>query len=332
MSQRGPSIIISGTGSYTPKKCLTNDDLAKIVDTSDEWIRTRTGIGERHLCADGEETSDLAVEAGKRAMEAAGVKPEEIDLLIIATITADMPFPSAACMAQHKLGLRHIPAFDLSAACSGFVYMLECASLMLRAGSYKKALVIGAEKMSSMLDWNDRTTCVLFGDGAGACVLERSDKKGVGILGNLLGSDGSNPAILCMPGSGSALPPTHESIDAGFHFLKMNGKEVFKSAVRVMEQATRDILEQHGLTTDDVALLVPHQANTRILDALGTRLAIPREKIFMNLERYGNTTAASIPLALDEAVRGGRVKSGDYVLFVAFGAGLTWASGLVKWH
>lgn len=333
MLSHSQSVTIIGTGSYAPSNIVTNDDMAKIVDTSDEWIRSRSGIGARHFAATGETTSDMACIAGKRAIDAAGIDRSEIDLVIIATMTPDMPFPSTACLVQSKLGLPNVTTFDMQAACSGFVYGLSVANSMLLSGNFKNALVIGAEKMSGILDFEDRTTCVLFGDGAGAAVLsvtQTADK--VGILGALGGADGSDPSLLQQPGGGSAMPATNESIAGRQHFLKMNGKEIFKSAVRVMGQASTDIIEQMGYSPDDLNLVIPHQANMRIIESLAKRLAIPMEKFHNNLDRYGNTSAASVPIALDEAYRAGRIQSGDLVLLVAFGAGLTWASTLIRWQ
>ncbi len=332
MSSAPQSIVILGTGSYTPKKVVTNDDMAQFVETSDEWIRSRSGICERHFAAEGEHTSDMAAAAGQRALEASGIDRSEIDLIIVATMTADMPFPSTACLVQSKLGLPNTTAFDLQAACSGFVYAMNVASSMLLSGRYNKALIIGAEKMSSILDFQDRATCVLFGDGAGAAVLGRSDVENVGVLGSLGGTDGSNPEILYQPAGGSAIPASAESIAARQHYIKMNGKEVFKLAVRVMGQTSTDIVEQFGYTTEDLSLVIPHQANMRIIDSLAKRLKIPLEKFHNNLDRYGNTSAASVGIALDEAYRAGRIQSGDLVLLVAFGAGLTWAASLIKWQ
>lgn len=326
------SVVIQGTGSYAPEKVVSNDDMAKIVDTSDEWIRTRTGIGERRFAEHDETTSDMACKAAEQAIQAAGIERSEIDLIVVATMTPDMPFPSTACLVQSKLGLPNITAFDTQAACSGFVYGLNIVSGMLLSGRFKKALLIGAEKMSGILDFNDRGTCVLFGDGAGAAILTVEDSPDVGILGCICGADGSNPDLLYQPGGGSAIPPSHESIDAQQHFLKMNGKEIFKLAVRVMGAASTDILEQHGYNSDDIQLVIPHQANMRIIESLKKRLKIPEEKFHNNLERFGNTSAASIPIALDEAYRQGRIASGDLVLLVAFGAGLTWGSTLIKWQ
>jgi 3-oxoacyl-[acyl-carrier-protein] synthase-3 len=332
MSSQSQSAIILGTGSYAPENVVTNDDLAKIVDTSDEWIRTRSGIGQRHFAAKDEATSDMACIAAQRAIEAAGIERNEIDLIIVATMTPDMPFPSTACLVQSKLELPNVTTFDMQAACSGFVYALSVANSMLLSGNFSKALVIGAEKMSGILDFEDRTTCVLFGDGAGAAILARDTTANVGILGAIGGADGSSPSLLQQPGGGSAMPASEASIAARQHFLKMNGKEIFKSAVRVMGQASTDILEQVGYTAEDLDLVIPHQANMRIIESLAKRLKIPMEKFHNNLDRFGNTSAASVPIALDEAFRAGRIKSGDLILLVAFGAGLTWASTLIKWQ
>lgn len=326
------SVIIIGTGSYLPERVVTNDDMAQLVETSDEWIRTRTGIRERRFAAEGQGTSDLACGAAERAIQAAGIDRSEIDLLIVATMTPDMPFPSTACLVQSKLGLGHICAFDVQAACSGFVYTLGIAQSMLRSGNFKKALVIGAEKTSPILDFEDRTTCVLFGDGAGAVVLAREEKAGCGVLGTIAGSDGSDPSLLHQPAGGSLIPASAESIAARQHYLKMNGKEIFKQAVRVMGQACSDILERHQCDFNAVDLVIPHQANMRIIESLAKRMKLPLEKFHNNLDAYGNTSAASVGIALDEAFRAGRIKSGDLVLLVAFGAGLTWASALIKWQ
>jgi len=332
MPHSTPSVIISGTGSFTPEKVVTNDDMSRIVDTSDEWIRTRSGISERHFAEESETTSAMATTAAERAIQAAGVDRSEIDLVIVATMTPDMPFPSTACLVQSKLGLGNITAFDIQAACSGFVYALNTGSNLLRSGAFKKALVIGAEKMSSILDFEDRTTCVLFGDAASAAVLELDERAGVGILGGIAGADGSNPELLYQPAGGSKLPASQATIAARQHFIKMNGKEIFKLAVRVMGQVSQDILDQFKYTTNQVDLVIPHQANMRIIDSLAKRIEIPIDKFHNNLDRFGNTSAASVGLALDEAFRAGRVRSGDLVLLVAFGSGLTWGATLIKWH
>lgn len=326
------STVILGTGSYAPERILTNAELAKMVDTSDQWIVTRSGIRERRIAAPGESTSDMGVAAAKRALENAGLRANEIDLLIVATVTPDMPMPAAACFIQDKLGVpSHAACFDLNAACSGFIYALDTACAMVLSGRYRKALVIGVEKLSSIVDWKDRTTCVLFGDGAGAVVIGTSEKAHVGLIGTRLGAFGDSAELLCIPGGGTNAPATAKSIAAGDHFIKMKGKEVFKVAVRGMEEAARDILEQHRLTADQISLVIPHQANLRIIEAIAQYLELPMERFFVNVDRYGNTSAASIPLALDEARRGGRIKAGDLTLLVAFGAGLTYGSALIRW-
>ncbi len=326
------STVILGTGSYAPQRVLSNDELSLQVDTTDEWIRTRTGIRERRIAAADQATSDLAVEAARKALADADLEPSEIDLLIVATITPDYPVPSASCIIQNKLGLRSNTAcFDLNAACSGFVYSLDVASSMLGSGRYKHALVIGVEKMSSITDWQDRNTCVLFGDGAGAIVMGLSEERDIGVLGTKLGAFGEGADLLMVPVGGSKNPLTPEALAARENTVKMKGKEVFKLAVRGMEDACRDILEQHQMKSDQIALVIPHQANLRIIEAIAHYLELPMERFFVNVDRYGNTSAASIPIALDEARRSGRIKRGDYTLLVAFGAGLTYGSALIRW-
>jgi 3-oxoacyl-[acyl-carrier-protein] synthase III len=327
-----PSTVILGTGSYAPERVLTNEDLAKMVDTSDEWIVARSGIRERRIAAPDQATSDLAVLAAQRALADAGAAASEIDLLIVATVTPDYPMPSTACFVQHKLGIPSTAAcFDVNAACSGFIYGLDTACALVGSGRYKKALLIGAEKLSSVVDWQDRGTCLLFGDGAGAAVIGTSDRPGIGLIGTKLGALGEDTDLLCIPAGGSRTPTSAESFARGDHFIKMKGKEVFKLAVRVMEEAARDILEQHGLAATQIGLVIPHQANLRIIDAIAQYLELPVERFFVNVDRYGNTSAASIPIALDEARRAGRIKQGDLTLLVAFGAGLTYGSALIRW-
>jgi 3-oxoacyl-[acyl-carrier-protein] synthase-3 len=320
---------ILGIGAYGPDRVVSNDQLSETVDTSNEWIRSRTGILERRFSSEEQSTSDLAFEAAQKALDHAGVLPDEIDLVLVATITPDMAFPSTACLLQHKLGLGKVACFDLEAACSGFLYALDVADAMLASGRYKKALVVGAEKMSSIMDWEDRTTCVLFGDGAGAAVLSK-EGDGPALLGFYCGADGSNPSLLCQPAGGSALPASPETISSRKHFLKMNGREIFKSAVRVMESSCRTLLKEQNLDISDVSLVIPHQANMRIVESLSQRLEVPMDKFYCNLERYGNTSAASIPLALNEAVQTKALSAGDLCLLVAFGAGLTWSSTIVR--
>ena len=326
------STAILGTGSYAPERVLTNEDVAKMVDTSDEWIRARSGIRERRIAAKDQATSDLAVEAAKKALADAGAAPADIDLLVVATVTPDHTMPSAACIIRHKLGLPTTSAcFDINAACSGFIYALDTACAMVACGRYRKALVIGAEKLSTVVDWQDRGTCMLFGDGAGAVVVGMVDTPDVGLLGTKLGALGEDTDLLYVPAGGSRQPPSADSFAKGEHFLKMKGKEVFKLAVRVMDEAARDILEQHGLSANQIGLVIPHQANLRIIEAISQYLELPIERFFVNVDRYGNTSAASIPLALDEARQAGRIKPGDLTLLVAFGAGLTYGSALIRW-
>jgi 3-oxoacyl-[acyl-carrier-protein] synthase-3 len=326
------STVILGTGSYAPDRILTNEDLSKMVDTSDEWIRARSGIRERRIAAPNEATSDLAIQAAGRALENSKVPASEIDLVVVATMTPDHLMPSTACIVQHKLGIPTSAAcFDVNAACSGFIYALDTACAMLGSGRYKKALVIGAEKLSSVVDWQDRGTCLLFGDGAGAVVIGIEDAPGIGLLGTKLGALGEDTDLLYIPSGGSRLPTSAESMARGDQFIKMKGKEVFKLAVRVMEEAARDILEQHGLAAHQIDLVIPHQANLRIIDAIAQYLELPVDRFFVNVDRYGNTSAASIPIAMDEARRTGRIKKGDLTLLVAFGAGLTYGSALIRW-
>lgn len=324
------SIVISGTGSYVPEKVLTNNDLSEFLDTSDEWIFERSGIRRRHIAADGEAASDMALRASRNALEMAGIDASQIDLVVVTTVNPDMAFPSTACLLQAKLGIRNnIPCFDLSAACSGFVYGVEVATRMMQSGMYKNALVVSSEKMSSIVDWQDRSTCVLFGDGAGAVVLRASDAENIGIVGTVLGADGSDTAMLCMPAGGSLLPTSAETVEKRLHFVRMDGKEVFKHAVKIMQEKALEVLDRCVVSSEQVSLLIPHQANTRIIQSVAKRLNIPSEKVYVNIENYANTSSASIPIALDEAMRGGRIKRGDYVLFVSFGAGLTWGATLV---
>ncbi len=326
------SVIIAGVGSYAPAKVLTNEELSKTVDTSDEWIRTRSGIRERRIAAPDEACSDLALKAAAAALADAKISAADIDLLIVATCTPDLPLPSTACLVQHKLGVpAHATCFDIAAACSGFLYALEIAYGQLQTNRYKRALIIGAEKLSTITDWTDRTTCVLFGDGAGAAVLMKSPEPGKGILGTDLGADGEFVDNLYIPAGGSRTPASAESVAKRDHCIRMNGREVFKSAVRVMETVAREMLEQHQLTPDQISLVVPHQANIRIIEALAGNLKMPLDKFFVNLDRYGNTSSATIPLALDEARKAGRIKPGDTTLLVAFGAGLTYGAALVRW-
>lgn len=315
-------IHIMGTGAYIPAKVLTNHDLVKMVDTSDEWITTRTGIKERHVAARDEASSDLAAQAARRALDNAGVRADAIELLIVATATPDMFFPSTACFVQKALGIKEAVSFDVSAACSGFLYALETAKALMESGSYKLALVIGAEKLSSITNWEDRNTCVLFGDGAGAAVLQKRQTPG-GILSTYLRSDANHTDILNVPGGGSRAPATKAAIH-------MDGKEVFKLAVHKMISAAEQALKRAGKKDSDLALLIPHQANLRIIEAIAQRVHIPRDRVFVNVDKYGNMSAATTIVALDEARRQGRVRKGDLVELIAFGAGLTWGAAVIQ--
>ncbi|MFN7341328.1 MAG: beta-ketoacyl-ACP synthase III [Opitutia bacterium] len=327
------SVIIRSVGVHTPERRVTNEELSRTVDTSDEWIRTRSGIGERRIAGPDENPSDMGAKAAAQALERAGLSPSDVDLLVVATMTPDLPFPSTACLIQAKLGLRRdIPCFDLAAACSGFIYALQVATDMVRAGRYRRALVIGAEKLSSVVDWTDRSTCVLFGDAAGAAVVEACDTPGVGILANLLGADGSNAELLWAPAGGSAKPASAETLASREHYLRMNGKEIFKLAVRVMASSCEKVLAEAGVASDQVACFIPHQANVRIIEAVAAQLGLGMDRFPLNLECFGNTSAASIPLALEQAWREGKIRHGDLVLMVAFGAGLTWGATLLRWH
>jgi 3-oxoacyl-[acyl-carrier-protein] synthase-3 len=322
---------ILGIGSYAPSRVLTNHELAGMVDTSDEWIVSRTGIHERRIAGEHENTSDLATRAGEAALRSAGLAKKDIDAIIVATLSPDLPFPSTACLVQQKLGLPTCMAFDIGAACSGFIYGLEVAQGLIAAGVHRNILLIGAEKCSSVVDWTDRSTCVLFGDAAGAVVVGRDTESPGAILGVRTGADGSDAELLFMPAGGVRNPPTCATVDARLHYLRMNGREVFKHAVLVMEQVVRDVLSEHSIEPSAVDCVVPHQANFRIIDTLSERLQLPLDRFVVNVDRYGNTSAASIPLALDEAVREGRIHKGSIVLLVAFGAGLTWGSAVLRW-
>lgn len=323
--------VISGTGASLPEKIVTNFDLEKLVETSDEWITTRTGIKERRVAREGETMSQFALEASRRAMDAAGVSAADLGMIICATVTPDQPIPSTSCLIQDRLGARSAPAFDMSAGCSGFLYALTVAHQFIRTGAHRHILVIGAELLTKYLDWSDRTTCILFADGAGAAILSASEEPGRGVLATALHSDGSMYDLITLPGGGAAHPPTAETLRQGLHFIRMKGNEVFKIAVRSIEEVCREVLTKAGVSASDVRLFVPHQANKRIIDAVGSRLGVPDDRIYLNIDRTGNTSSASIPIALDEVVRKGMLKQGDIVLFAAFGAGLTWGAALVRW-
>jgi 3-oxoacyl-[acyl-carrier-protein] synthase III len=322
---------ILGTGSAVPEHVLTNEDLAKRVDTSDEWIRTRTGIRERRITDDQTASSHLAIEAGRKAIEAAGITPEEVGLIICATVTPDYMFPATACLVQESIGAKHAAAFDLSAGCSGFLYALSVAVPQLQTGMYRYALVIGVETLSKIVDWEDRSTCVLFGDGAGAVVLGAAP-EGKGFLSFDMGSDGSGGHLLMQEAGGSRNPATQETVMARKHFITMAGNEVFKFAVRTLNTSTEKALQKAGYTTSDIDYLIPHQANVRIIDAAVSRLGLDESKVYVNLQNYGNMSSASIPVALDEAVRAGKIQEDDLLVLVGFGAGLTWGATVLRWH
>ena len=327
---QGRTCSITAVGSYVPDRVMTNAEMEKIVDTTDEWITTRTGIKERRLAAEGEFTSDMAAKAALRAMKKGGITAEQIDLIIVATITPDMLFPSTAALVQKQLGARNAAAFDIEAACSGFIYAMEIGQQFIMSRTYETVLVIGAERLSSIVNWKDRNTCVLFGDGAGAAILQhRPDAHG--LLTACMGADGDKAMLLCMPGGGSRIPATTDSVEAGLHHLQMDGKETFKNAVGAMLNAAQEALRRCEIDISQIKLVIPHQANRRIIDAVGERLGVKPDQIFVNLDKYGNTSAASVAIALDEAVEQGRLKRGDLALLVVFGAGLTWAAAVIEW-
>ena len=323
------SRIIS-TGSYLPEKVLSNSEMEKMVDTSDEWITERTGIKERRIADRTQAASDLAFEASRIALERAGLGPEDIDLIIVATITGDMPFPSTACFLQDKLGATNAAGFDINAACSGFLYSLYIADSFIKSGRHRRILVAGTEVLSKITDWDDRTTCVIFGDGAGAVIVGPSDDDS-GVLSININSDGKMWDLIHVPGGGSRNPVSQSSIEQRMHYIKMKGNETFKVAVRTLEDIALKTLQENNMDPSSLSLLIPHQANLRIIQATADRLKVPMDKVFINLDKYGNTSAASIPIALDEALQSGRIKEGDYILLEAFGGGLTWASALIKW-
>ncbi len=326
----GRSCSVLSVGSYVPKRVLTNADLEKMVSTSDEWITTRTGIKERRIAADTETTSDLAANAAKLAIERAGISPEDIDLIIVATITPDYVFPATACIVQQKIGAKKAAAFDLEAACSGFIYGLEIGQQFIMSRTYNTVLVIGAEKLSTIIDWSDRNTCVLFGDGAGAAILH-SRPGAHGLLTACMGADGTKGDLLCMPGGGSRCPATVDSVQSRLHYLRMEGKETFKNAVTAMYRAARECLRRCELDISQIKCIIPHQANRRIIESVGDKLGASEGQVFVNLDRYGNTSAASVAIALDEAVNSARIPRGDLILLMVFGAGLTWGAAIIEW-
>jgi 3-oxoacyl-[acyl-carrier-protein] synthase-3 len=321
---------ILGTGLYVPPGVITNFDMEKMVDTSDEWIVERTGIRERRFVNGETAASDIALEASRMALEAADTDPEELDLIILGTVTPDYVFPATACVLQDLLGAHNAAAFDLSAGCSGLLYGINVATQFIQTGKYKKVLCVGVETLSKILDMTDRNTCVLFGDGAGVAVVGESPDD-AGILSTYMKADGNLVKMLYLPGGGSRNPATHETVDARMHYIKMEGREVFKIAVRMMVEASNKVLDEAGYSGKDVDVLIPHQANVRIMEAVAKRIGVPREKVYVNLDKYGNTSAATIGLAMGEAVRDGTIEPGHLVLLVAFGAGFTWAGTLVRW-
>src|SRR6202171_5137089 len=327
-TQRTVSII--GTGSYVPEKILTNEDLSRMVDTSDEWITTRTGIKQRRIAAKDEQTSDMASKAALKAIEQAKISPADVDLILVATATPDMLFPATACFVQKKIGAKNAACLDISAACAGFLFGVEIAQQFITSHTYDTVLVIGADKLTSITTWADRNPCVLFGDGAGAAVLKHRGSTH-GVISTHIGSDGEFTDILFMPGGGSRCPITKENAHMNLATIHMTGKEVYKQAVTAMLAASKKALDQAGLTIDDIACVIPHQANLRIIEAIADRLKIPLDRFYVNLDKYGNTSAAAVAMALDEANRTGRIKRGDYVLMVVFGGGLTWASTIIEW-
>lgn len=329
MNNYGVGIV--GVGSCVPEKVVTNHELAKIVDTSHEWIIERTGIEERRIADESTATSDMSTIAARKALEDSNLKAEEIELIILATVTSDYALPSTACIVQKNIGAVNAAALDINAGCSGFIYGMTMAEGFIKSGMYKKILVIGAETLSKIINWEDRNTCVLFGDGAGACILAECE-EGFGIIGSELGSDGSKGEFLTQQGGGSRLPASIETVEKKLHTIDMNGKEVFKFAVRIMDKSVKELLEKNNFSLSDLDYLIPHQANIRIIDAASKRLKLEKDKIHVNLNKYGNMSAASIPVALDEAIKEKKFNKGDNIVLVAFGSGLTWASTLLKWN
>ncbi len=324
-------VCIAGTGSYVPERILTNGELARMVDTSDEWIVSRTGISERRVAADNEFTSHMGSHAARRALEQAGMRAEEIELIVVATITPDTPTPATACHIQRQIGASKAVAFDISAACSGFLYAMKLCKRLISDGAFANALIVGAEKLSAVTNWQDRSTCVLFGDGAGAAVLRRARPGEGSIVATEMGTDGNLTHLLEIPGGGTACPITEKNVGQHLHTLNMQGKEVFKIAVNRMKEAAEKVIERAGWQAEDIACVIPHQANLRIIDAIADRLAVPNGRVFVNLHKYGNTSAAAVAIALDEASRSGAFKRGDHIVLVVFGAGLTWAAAAVRW-
>ncbi len=326
-----PKATITAVGKYVPEKVLTNFDLEKMVETNDEWIRTRTGIKERHIAADDEATSAMAVKAFRNLQENFEVDPAEIDCIIVATVTPDMIFPSTACLIQEAIGAKDAWGFDLSAACSGYLYGLETAARFIESGRYKKVLLVGADTMSAITNYEDRNTCILFGDGAGVTLIEPAENQENGLLDSMLFADGSGAEYLYMPAGGSKLPASHETVEQNLHYLRQDGRTVFKYAVNGMANVTKDILDRNNLTGEDVAFFIPHQANKRIIDATAKKVGLRDEQVVVNIDKYANTTAATIPLGLSELTGSGKVKNGDLIAIATFGAGFTWGSALLRW-
>lgn len=326
-----PSVYVRGMGIYNPERRLTNADLTRLVETSDEWIRTRTGIIERRIAEPDEAASDMGVKAAEKAIENAGISKDEIDLIIVSTATPDQVFPSTACCIQAKLGIKDVPAFDMAAACSGFIYMMQIANHMLRAGDYRNVLIVSTEKLTSITDFEDRNTCVLFGDASAAFVLTKCNEPYVGILGNILGADGSFGDLLRLPAGGSANPASYETVRNKEHCLRMVGQEVFKNAVRTMSDCCVRLIEKCNVSADEIKCVIPHQANLRIIDAVARQVGIPLDKFCINLQKYGNTSSATIPLCMKEAHDAGKFAPGDLVLLTAFGGGFTWGATLIRW-
>lgn len=329
MAKRLP-FTIEGVGHALPGRVMTNADFEKFLDTSDEWINTRTGIRERRICTDNENTLTLALQASRAAIAAAKCEPKDIDLVVLATCTPAYPIPATACFLQHQLGCRHVPAFDLSAACSGFIYAFNAAIGMMTASSYKRVLVVGAETMSRVTDYQDRGSCILLGDGAGAAVLTPTDDPVAGVYDLNLGADGGGAELITVPAGGSKLQASAQTVNDRLHYLRMNGREVYKFAVTKMQEVIRGAVQRAGITMDDLALVIPHQSNARIIESASEKLGLPIDKVAMNIDRYGNTSAASIPIALAEAVRDGRLRKGDWLLMAGFGGGLTWGTVLIR--
>ena len=328
--EKGYKASITGVGSFLPEKVLTNDDLSKVLDTTDEWITKRTGVRERRIVENGVAASDLAVEASLRALDDANVLPTEVDLIITSTITPDCLFPSTSCYVQEKLGARNAGAFDLLAACAGFVYALSVAKSFVASGAMKTVLVVGAECMSKITDYTDRSTCILFGDGAGAVVVQQGNGRRE-LISTHLGSDGSQAELLMLPAGGSKLPASRETVDSRLHYIKLRGKEVFKQAIINMVDVITKTAVENNIRVEDIDMIIPHQSNIRIIEAAMEKLKLPREKAYVNIDRYGNTSSASIPIAIDEIEKGNMLKPGDTALLVAFGGGLTWSSSIIKW-